>query len=649
MSEPRDPTPPDDAQTRDQVVVCGLGHLGLRTVEELLLRDEAVTAIADSADHELDAERLPDVRVIVGDCRRERILRQAGIETAVAIVLTGDDDLGNLQGALAAHDLNPDIRIVIRMFDGELGARIQALLGDAVTLSSSALAAPGFVAAALDGEGGSRFELAGRQLVARATSLDHRAGNVPSQGGDPAVPLARIHPDRTVELFPEADPTEPGLIVLDTQPPEIAAARPATPRRTAAVQAARRSLAALPGDLRGRLSSPDRRLINLAVILTVLAVVSATFFLVVANLTPLDAISFAISLLTGAGSGFANLDERNAPAALKVYGIFLSLLGAAIVAVVYALITDAIIRSRLLQTLGRRTVPASIRDHVIVCGLGTIGYRVALGSPRAAYRSSSSSPTRTANSPAAVRSHGIPVVIGDARQPEILKAVGIVTARAMVAATSDDLVNIAAALHARTVRPDLRVVVRLYDPDFALRVQRGLGMRFTRSVSHLAAAAFAAAATGSHVAASVPVGDRRVVLFAQVQVPAAAEIAGRQAAIVDQTGERRLLAIIGSDGHARWHPRLDEPLVPGSELVVAATARAWPTSCSRPTPEERADSVGLVVDLGALEPAAEVDVDRLPLGVGLEGGVAGLAMTVPVSLVPPNGRWVSAPIVPALT
>ena len=240
-------------------------------------------------------------------------------------------------------------------------------------------------------------------------------------------------------------------------------------------------------------------------------------------------------------------------------------------AVVYALITDAIIRSRLLQTLGRRTVPASIRDHVIVCGLGTIGYRVALGIAARGVPVVVVESDENGRFTAAVRSHGIPVVIGDARQPEILKAVGIVTARAMVAATSDDLVNIAAALHARTVRPDLRVVVRLYDPDFALRVQRGLGMRFTRSVSHLAAAAFAAAATGSHVAASVPVGDRRVVLFAQVQVPAAAEIAGRQAAIVDQTGERRLLAIIGSDGHARWHPRLDEPLVPGSELVVAAT------------------------------------------------------------------------------
>jgi Trk K+ transport system NAD-binding subunit len=141
----------------------------------------------------------------------------------------------------------------------------------------------------------------------------------------------------------------------------------------------------------------------------------------------------------------------------------------------------------------------------------------------------------------------------------------------MVATTSDDLVNIAASLHARAVRPDLRVVVRLYDPEFAVRVQRGLGMRFTRSVSHLAAPAFAAAATGSQVVASVPVGDRRVVLFARVQVLAAADLAGREAGTIDQPGERRLLAIVGADGRARWYPRMDEPLVPGSELVVAAT------------------------------------------------------------------------------
>src|SRR5687767_1868533 len=45
----------------------------------------------------------------------------------------------------------------------------------------------------------------------------------------------------------------------------------------------------------------------------------------------------------------------------------------------------------------------------------------------------------------------------------------------------------------------------------------------------------------------------------------------------------------------------------------------------------------LIVNLGALEAAAEVDVDRLPLGVGVERGVAGLAM--PVSRFLPATEW----------
>ena len=74
---------------------------------------------------------------------------------------------------------------------------------------------------------------------------------------------------------------------------------------------------------------------------------------------------------------------------------------------------------------------------------------------------------------AAARALDIPVVTGDARQRELLLQLGLQRARAIVAATSSDLVNLSAALNARDLRPDLRVVVRLYDPAFAIRVQRG--------------------------------------------------------------------------------------------------------------------------------------------------------------------------------
>jgi hypothetical protein len=155
--------------------VCGLDHLGRRTIDELLLRDEQVVAIGETADHE---EWLGEhgVRLVVGDHRLTRVLRAAEIGSAAVIVLTDDDDLGNLNTALAATELNPRIRVVIRMFDQELGAHIPDLFPDAVALSSSALAAPGFVSAAIDGETGSRFPLAGRLLSSRRSPGCSRTG-----------------------------------------------------------------------------------------------------------------------------------------------------------------------------------------------------------------------------------------------------------------------------------------------------------------------------------------------------------------------------------------------------------------------------------------------------------------------------------------
>jgi len=548
------------------VVVCGLDHLGLRTITELRMRDEEVVAIGFDDD---ELERLTDagVRLVTGDHRLSQVLRAADIETAAAIVLTGDDDLANLNTALTAVQLNPKIRVVIRMFDQELGAHIPDLFPDAVALSSSALAAPGFVSAALDGESGSQFALAGRSISSRESADQPRSAT--------SIAIARLNPDRSVDLLPDATADEPGLILIDVGDPITATdsetdheAHPASvPGRRLRAPRRRGVLAAI----RAGFTAPDRGLVRFGAILVGLAIVSALFFELIAGLTPLDAVSYVITLLTGASLP-ADVDAASANTALRIYAIFLSLVGAAIVAVVYAFITDALIRSRLLQTLGRRTVPGGIHDHVIVAGLGSIGYRVALGiaargMPVVAVEVSDDSrfvsPTRAA---------GIPVYIGDARHPEVLDELRLSDARAIVAATSDDLVNLSVALSARRRRADMRVVVRLYDPEFAVRVQQGFRIRFTRSVSQLAAPAFAAAAVGSEVIASVPVGDRRVILFARLRVPLGSRLEGRLATSIVTPGALRVLAVAdpGSE-EARWSFPPDEVLDAGEEVVVAAT------------------------------------------------------------------------------
>ena len=142
----------------------------------------------------------------------------------------------------------------------------------------------------------------------------------------------------------------------------------------------------------------------------------------------------------------------------------------------------------------------------------------------------------------------------------------------MVAATSNDLINLSATLNARELRPDLRVVLRLFDPDFAVRVQRGFGIRFTRSVSHLAAPAFAAAAIGTEVVATLPIGDRRLLLFARLRVPSGSRLEGMRVAELQRQGDRRIVAVAdpGTD-EARWDFGDDEILDPDEEVVAVAT------------------------------------------------------------------------------
>ena len=381
---------------------------------------------------------------------------------------------------------------------------------------------------------------------------------------DPDRPAARRSDGRAP---PDAAPTEPDLILVDVAEPVTGTAADAPSRP---VPRARRRGGSI-GSVRAWMSTPERRLVRFGAVLIGSAAVSAIFFELVAGLSPLDAISYVITLLTGAALP-ADIDAASANVALRVYAIFLSLFGAAIVAVVYAFITDALIRSQLLQALGRRTVPKDIHDHVIVAGLGSIGYRVALEIAERGIRVVALEVDDDSRFVAPARAAGIPVVIGDARHPEILEELRLSTCRAIVAATSDDLVNLSAALNARALRPGLRVVVRLYDPEFALRVQHGFAIRFTRSVSHLAAPAFAAAAVRSEVVATVPVGDKRVILFARLRVPAGSMLEGRLAASIGGAGALRILAVADPGSEiARWAFPADEVLDAGEEIVVAAT------------------------------------------------------------------------------
>ena len=75
------------------------------------------------------------------------MLERANVAKARAIVVLTDNDLANLEIALGAREVNPRIKVILRMFNERLGKQLVETFGFDAVFSTAALAAPSFSSA----------------------------------------------------------------------------------------------------------------------------------------------------------------------------------------------------------------------------------------------------------------------------------------------------------------------------------------------------------------------------------------------------------------------------------------------------------------------------------------------------------------------
>jgi voltage-gated potassium channel len=160
------------ASLRDHIVLVGLGRLGWRVFKLLRQLGEAVVVIeADPSNEFLEDVRRDGSPIFIGDARRETILEQTNIGKARCIIMASDNDLANLEIALDARRITPDIRVVLRLFDQNLANKIRDGLDIHLAMSQSALSAPAFTVAALDPSIVNSFVHDGYLVVARRVTV----------------------------------------------------------------------------------------------------------------------------------------------------------------------------------------------------------------------------------------------------------------------------------------------------------------------------------------------------------------------------------------------------------------------------------------------------------------------------------------------
>jgi voltage-gated potassium channel Kch len=108
------------------------------------------------------------------------------------------------------------------------------------------------------------------------------------------------------------------------------------------------------------------------------------------------------------------------------------------------------------QRAARTWVRYLMRDHVIVCGLGRIGLRMATAFHAAGYRVVVIEEDAAQASIAECRAEGIVVLVGDAEDRTLLWRAGVVKARYLVSACGDDGANARVAVAASVVRGQRR-------------------------------------------------------------------------------------------------------------------------------------------------------------------------------------------------
>jgi len=209
----------------------------------------------------------------------------------------------------------------------------------------------------------------------------------------------------------------------------------------------------------------------------------AIFFRYSENLRWIDAFYFITTVITT--TGFGDIHLRYSSDEAKLFVICTMLTSVSFFSIIFALVVDKLMERRSQVLLGRKT--HRLKGHVILCGLGRLGYQIALELRRRGFQIvviESNEHNRFLNT---FRARGIKILYGDATLLRNLEMAGLLHAVALFSVINDDLTNLEIGLHARSLDPSARLILRIYDRETAEAVRRRLNIEFAYSTSAIAA------------------------------------------------------------------------------------------------------------------------------------------------------------------
>jgi Trk K+ transport system NAD-binding subunit len=282
------------------------------------------------------------------------------------------------------------------------------------------------------------------------------------------------------------------------------------------------------------------------------------------NGEPVSSISKAIFIVLTAAF-LQPVGEFPNSVGLQLFHFFMPIVGVIILAQGLADFGSLLFNRRARNKEWEMAVASTMNDHIVLVGLGHLGYRVAQKLHEMGKNVVIIELKAAQHTVIAARVMGVPVIEEDARNPTALDGANVKDARTIILASQDDAMNLQIALKARSLNPKIQVVIRIFDEDFAHALQDQFGF-VAMSATEMAAPVFAAAAAGADVSSPISIEGQQLSL-ARMTISPSSKLANKTVGYVEDNYHLNII-LLRHAHQSEMHPTDTRPLHEGDTLAV---------------------------------------------------------------------------------
>lgn len=226
----------------------------------------------------------------------------------------------------------------------------------------------------------------------------------------------------------------------------------------------------------------DSLIKNLLLAFTGVIIIAILFFHFYEKLSWLNSLYFVV--VTVATVGYGDINLANADAFSKIFGVMLILSSTVFIWMIFSLTVDQVLKKRIMLALGRKKY--RYKDHVILCGLGRLGYFIAEELLQQGEKLIIIEQDEDGRYLDYFRQLGAEVYVGDGRSSKVMDDTNVAQAKALISVISNDSMNLEIGLNSRSFQPGIRLILRIFDEQMAVKIKEYLNIHLTLSASDIA-------------------------------------------------------------------------------------------------------------------------------------------------------------------